>query len=174
MATWTNLKQGDKEGILLPDIDRMNFPHEPTAAYGSTTKKARDGSNLDTDVPEKRFVPYAEPDARIEAKAIYTVKAMSPDGVLVQLPLEDQINNNVASPETFVGVQAYVRKGFTLFFDTATGKGAFCPTWGCWAKWNADNRGFCTPRHAQITRPEASQNGFSMAATTSARWSGSA
>jgi hypothetical protein len=167
-------------GVVLPDVDTDAFNHIPSTAIGSVAVR-EDESDVrsrivDAEVPKGRFLPFDRPGRRIETKAIYTVKAHTPDGRLVQLPLEDQINNQIASPENFVGLQYYVRKGFEVFIDFATGKALFCPTWGCYAEWNDKYHGFCSEAHQAVTKPEAGKeaSGFSLGATTSARWSGRA
>ena len=92
---------------------------------------------------------------------------MKLDGTLIQLPLEGQINNNVASPENAIGLRGYDRKGTFVFFNYDTHEGAFCPTWGCWAKWDKKNDGYCSERHAAITKPKSTAGAFGSGATTS-------
>ncbi len=113
---------------------------------------------------------FAEPGRPVEHKVIYTVKAISPDGVLVQLPLEEQINNHVASPEDFVGLRFYTRKGFTVLWDFEHRLGVYCPTRDCWAKWNDSFDGACSPQHKAITIPTKEPGKFSDGATTSRSW----
>lgn len=163
MAAWkvvTKEIDGEKvRGIMLPAVDPDATNHEPTAMYGGTM--------------EERFMPFQPAGKRVEAKAIYTVKMLKLDGSVVQVGLEDQINNNVAAPSTFLGLHPYVRKGFTIFFDAGTGVGAFCPTWGCWAEWDkkADG-GYCSETHQKITVGDTGEApaGFGAGATTSRSW----
>lgn len=166
-------------GVILPDVDREKLGFQiPSAAWGAKPVYEIPGDPtsrvVDAIVPTNRFVPFDKPGREVAAKAIYTVKAHHLNGRLTQIPLEDQINNNVASPETFVGLQPYVRKGVTFFFDMANGKGLFCPTQNCWAEWNDEFRGFCSEYHRGITDPEEAKgrSGFGLDATTSARWKG--
>jgi len=163
---------GEKvRGIVLPDVDLDAIDFIPSAAYGaeSELEDPNDSKSrvVDATVPEKRFVPFHRPGLRVETKALYTVKAIDPGGVLVQLPMEDQINNHVASPDDFVGLTGFIRQGFTVLYDLQKGKGLYCPTWGCWAEWNDSNQGFCTGVHLEITKPNRKVTGFSEGATTS-------
>lgn len=179
MATWKVTTQeidGVKtRGIILPDVNQDDFDHPASAALGAVVTKASDGQIESVEIPEKRFIPFWKPGRRLETKAIVTVKAVTPDGRLIQIPLEDQINNHVASPETGLGLQGYIRKGFTVFWDPQTGQSAFCQTWGCYAEANyKDHGGYCSEVHAGISKPKVNSQGFSMGATTSTRWAGSA
>ena len=156
---WKVVTRDGVRGLMLPAVDVEEIDHEPDSTYGGSL--------------DERFLPFAKPGMRVEAKSIYTVKGVHKDGTVVQLPLEDQINNNVASPETFLGLQAYIRKGMTVFFDPMQGIGAFCPTWACWAEWNDKNpRGFCCEAHMKATIGEnEAPSGFAQNATTSSTWS---
>ncbi len=159
-----------KTGITLPNVDREEYPR-PSGAYGSIVEMDDDGRVLSVDLPEDRVFPFAKPGKRVKHDVLYTVKAMKPSGAVVQLPLEDQINNQGASPENMIGVAPYVRKGFILFWDTMKGKGEFCPTKDCFAKWNDKFTGFCHPEHKAITSPEGNSAGFGEGVTTSRTWS---
>ncbi len=155
-----------KEGVTLPNVDREEFPN-PSGAYGAVAELDKDGRVLSVELAEDRVMPFDNPGKRVKHDVLYTVKAMKPSGAVVQLPLEDQINNHVASPENMVGVMPYVRKGFILLWDTAKGKGVFCPTKDCFAKWDDKFTGFCHPSHRDITNPSAGTTGFGEGATTS-------
>lgn len=178
MATWkvvTREVDGEKRrGLILPNVDQTAFDFPPTAAYGSETTKDDSGRVLEVVIPEDRFVPFAKPGGRLETKALRMIKAHTPDGRLVQIPMEDQINNHIASPENGIGLQPYIRKGFLVYWDPQTGKTAFCQTWGCWAeaKYTKELNGFCSLQHNAITEPKVERGGFSMGATTSTRWAG--
>ena len=165
---WTIKTIDGVRGIVLPDIVREDLLTIPSAAFGATAVLGDDGQVLDAEVPTERFVPFAKPGLRVEADRLYTVKAMTTSGVLVQVPLEDQINNQKAAPGMAVGLSIYSIKGHTIFYDVATQIGAYCPTKNCWAEWNAKINGFCTEVHQSITKPEAPIGGFSLNATTSA------
>ncbi len=155
-----------KEGITLPNVNREDYP-TPSGAYGAVSTLDDNGNVLSVELEEDRVMLFDKPAKRVKHDVLYTVKAMKPSGAVVQLPLEDQINNQVASPENLVGVMPYVRKGFILFWDTAKGKGVFCPTKDCFAKWNYKIAGFCDPSHLAITAPEGKNLGFGEGATTS-------
>ncbi len=154
-------------------LDRVETPS--ASAYGvefdldsagrpiaNTVKYAGDGDDIS--------LKFASPGLPVEHKVIYTVKAISPDGTLVQLPLEEQINNHVASPEDFVGLRFYTRKGFTVLWDFEHRLGVYCPTRDCWAKWNNTFDGACSPQHKSITIPTKEPGKFSDGATTSRAW----
>lgn len=160
-----------KDGITLPNVDREMYP-TPSAAFGAVVETDDDGRVLSVELPEDRFFPFAKPGGRVKHDVLYTVKAMKPSGVVVQLPLEDQINNHVASPENMVGIMPYVRKDFIMFWDMAKMKGDFCPTKDCFAKWNDEFAGFCDPSHKQITAPRGESLGFGEGATTSKSYRG--
>ncbi len=155
-----------KDGVTLPNVDRERYPN-PSAAFGAVATLDDDKRVVSVELEEDRFFPFSKPALRVKHDVLYTVKAMKPTGVVVQLPLEDQINNQVASPENMVGVMPYVRKDYILFWDMATGKGVFCPTKDCFAKWNDKFAGFCHPSHQAITKPEGNSLGFGEGATTS-------
>lgn len=180
MATWkvtTRELDGVKtRGIVLPNVVQEDFDHIPSAAYGSTRETDGKGVVISAEVPEDRFLPFDKPGKRLERKAIVTVKAHTPDGRFIQVPFEDQINNHIASPESGLGIQPYVRKGYTVYWDPATGKSLFCQTWGCHAEANykLTGDGFCSEAHQMITRPPAQAGSFSLGATTSTRWAGQA
>lgn len=148
-----------------------------TAAFGVSFDLDDDGKVIEDSVhyPEDMSMvelAFAPPGRRVEHKVIYTVKAIGPDGTIVQLPLEEQINNHVASPEDFVGLRFYTRKGFRLLWDFEQSKGVFCPTRDCYAAWNDEFSGTCSPQHEKITVPKQSPGRFSDGATTSRSWVG--
>lgn len=118
-------------------------------------------------------LPFTPPGARLPAKSIFTVKAISPDGVLVQLPLEDQINNNTASPADFVGLRVYQRKGFQILMDLSTGQKVYCPGWDCYAPSLEQYRGACSAQHeAFLYRQNDEAGRLSSGVTTSRTWQG--
>jgi hypothetical protein len=170
MKNWKIVKRDGKEGVLLRTIDREEY-ELPSTAYDSVTEHDKDGNPIKVDLPEERFLAFAKPGGRIGSKRIYTIKAEKTDGTMVQVPLEDQINNNVASPQNAIGLQFYARRGMNVFFDFDTGEAAFCPSWDCWAKWNSKFDGFCSAEHKAITKGDTDEpSGFSLGATTSRGW----
>lgn len=96
--------------------------------------------------PRLKFEPAG---TQRKLKRIFTVKAFSPDGTLVQLPVADQINNNVAGSDQLIGLRHYVRKGYDVLWDFDKGVGAYCPMGDCYAKWNDAFRGYCSPGHLE-------------------------
>ncbi len=157
-----------KTGVTLPNVDRELFPN-PQTAYGAVIEEDENGKSVFVSLAEDRIFPFNKPGKPVKHDVLYTVKAVKPSGAIVQLPMEDQINNQGASPENMIGVAPYVRKDFILLWDQATGKGVFCPTKDCWAKWNDKFAGFCHPQHKAITKPEG-DGSFSEGATTSRTW----
>lgn len=156
--------------LVLPKIDLEE--HEmPSTAYGVSVEHDDDGRPLKVELGARR-VPFDRPGKRVEAKRLYTVKAVKADGTLVQVPYEEQINNQKASPQDALGLRVYQRRGQHMLFDFETHKGAYCPTWGCWAEWNDDFDGFCCNEHRAITKPRDAVTGspFEQNATTSATW----
>jgi len=172
MANMHKISTRDKvRGIIIPEpnYDELAWGAEPAgAAYGAISEFDADGELVSVTIPEERFVPFAKPGLRVEQHQLYTVKAMGPAGNLTQLPMEKQINNHVASPDDYVGIKYYERKGFVIFFDYAKARGVFCPTKNCWAEWNDKNAGFCHPVHQKITKPDQGPGRFGADATTTA------
>jgi hypothetical protein len=171
MKSWKTVKKDGVEFLVLPAIDRER--HElPSTAYGAEVEHDKDGRPISVALPEDYAVPFAPAGKEVAFKRLYTIKAVKPDGTLVQIPFEDQINNNVASPENAIGLRGYQRKGFHILFDFETHEGAMCPTWDCWAKWDSKLHGFCSEKHMAITKPkdDAAGSRFGQNATTSASW----
>lgn len=170
IAKEAEVQEVKEDELLLRDVDREEFEF-PSTAYGAKTKFDKDGNVTAVTLPSKgkRILKFAKPGGRVGAKRLYTVKAEKANGSVVQVPMEGQINNNVASPENFIGLRHYEKRGMNIFFDYDTGRGAFCPTLDCWAKWNDQFAGFCCPAHREITAPEADSSGgaFGQGATTS-------
>jgi len=158
-------EEGD--GIVLPAVDREEF-ELPASAYGAKVKHDKDGNATAVTLPKDRVLKFAKPGGRVSGKRLYTIKAIKPDGAVIQIPLEPQINNNVASPENALGAQFYSRKGYQVLLDIATGEVVFCPTADCWAASNPQHGKFCCEAHKALTAPEAPDSGFSANATTSA------
>lgn len=154
-------------GVNLKAVNRED--HElPSSAFGAKVTHDKDGNPTKVELAHERRLVFDKPGKRVGAKRLYTVKAQKPDGSLIQIPLEGQINNNVASPENFLGLRYYEKKGFQIFFDYDTGKGEVCPSWDCWAQWNDLYDGFCCQEHKDITKPNKGDGAFGAQATTSA------
>jgi hypothetical protein len=148
-------------------IDKVSNPS--TAAFGvvSGAGSDEDGGEWIDKEGTTLTLPFDKPGKSLPGKQLYTIKAIDPSGVLVQLPWENQINNNIASPGDALGLRFYERKGFTLLFDFKTETGTYCPTLDCWAAWG-EFGGFCSALHRNITSPSASREGsiFEANATT--------
>ena len=160
-------------GVKLREVNREDYEF-PSTAYGAKCKFDKDGNVTGVTLPKERFLSFDKPGKRIDAKRLYTVKSEKANGAVVQLPLEGQINNNVASPDNYIGIRKYQKRGFNIFFDFETGIGAFCPARDCWAAWNNSFGGFCTPAHKELTQPEQRSGGsiFNQDATTSGNFRG--
>lgn len=100
-------------------------------------------------------------------KNLTTVKAFDREGVLVQLPVADQINNNVAGSDQLIGLRHYVRKGFTVLWDFEQNKGAYCPMSDCHAAWNDEFRGYCCAEHMGTMDVKENPGMFGAGVTTS-------
>ena len=169
MKTWKTKTVDGAKGIVLREIDR-ELNELPATAYGAEVEHDKDGNPVKVELAEERFIAFAAPGGRVAAKRLYTVKAEKADGTLIQVPMEDQINNHVASPENAVGLRAYDRRGVNMFYDYETGRGAFCPTWDCWAEWSDEFDGCCSEAHKEITYGNQSEGAFGTGATTSRGW----
>lgn len=144
------------------------------SAFGTESTFDEEGKVLTTSYKDKGTtnpLPFTEPGLPVGNRNIYTVKAVDPAGVLVQLPLEDQINNNTASPEDFIGLRTYQRKGFTILFDLTNARGTYCPAADCWAAWDDRYRGGCSPQHERLLFAKKDNAGnFSQGVTTTRSW----
>lgn len=102
----------------------------------------------------------------------FTVKAISPSGSLVQLPLAPQINNQAADETgSMLGVTKFQKEGFTLLWDFDANVGAYCPLGDCWAKWDDEFSGFCCQGHKAALPARENPGLFGRGATTTAtKW----
>lgn len=140
---------------------------------------------FELDEDKARFVHFRHPGGNLPAKRLYTVKAMQPNGTLVQLPFEDQINNTAGSDRSdAIGLRRYERKGYRIFMDWNTLQPLYCAAYGCFAaalgineEYAGQYRHFCGQAHAQLTLPnQFSEAGavmeglMSQGATTSRVW----
>lgn len=132
--------------------------------------------------PEKvRVLHFQKPGRNLPKKRLYTVKAIHKDGRLVQLPFEQQIQNNAGGdPQDAIGLHRYERKGIHVLIDWNTLMPVYCAAWGCFAQATQTGAftGFCTQRHAMHTMPnnykdagEITKGVFGEGATTSRTWS---
>lgn len=169
MKNWKVVTRDKQKGIELRTVDRELFDL-PAAAFGAEVEHDKDDRVVSVNLPEERFIAFAPAGKRVAAKRLYTIKAEKADGTLIQVPLEDQINNNIASPQNAIGLQVYSRRGVNVFFDFETGEAAFCPTWDCWAAWDSKNDGFCSEQHKAITKGDETEGAFGAGATTSRTW----
>jgi hypothetical protein len=132
-------------------------------------------------VPERvRHLMFGRPGRNLPKKRLYTIKAIMPDGRLVQLPFEQQIQNNAGGdPEDAIGLRRYQRKGIKVLINFSSLVPVYCAAWGCWAQAAEGGPfiGFCSIRHAQHTLPNQYKDAgsivrsiFGEGATTSRTW----
>lgn len=112
-------------------------------------------------------VDFHKPRKKGPNKSLYTIGAINRQGVLIKIPLENQINNQIASDTGFTGLSLYTRKGFRVLFDEKLNEGVFCPGWDCYAAWNPDNFGYCGAVCGAIQAKVTGGSLFSQGATTS-------
>jgi len=131
--------------------------------------------------PERvKNLMFARPGMNLPKKRLYTIKAIHKDGRLVQLPFEQQIQNNAGGdPEDAIGLRRYQRKGIKVLIDFDTLIPVYCAAWDCWAQSAYDGAfiGFCHQRHAKHTLPNQYKDAgaivggiFGENATTSRTW----
>lgn len=168
----TEIKEETQTESKVRTINKVSKPADGALGRVATFDKKGTVSGSEwTDGERTITLPFTEPGGRTPSRGLYTVKAVSPDGVLVQLPLQDQINNNTASPEDYVGLRVYQRKGYQLLFDIDTARGVYCPASDCWAPWLDQFRGACSGVHERELFSNSDNAGnFSQGATTSRTW----
>ena len=104
---------------------------------------------------------FDKPGRNLPKKRLYNIKGIHKDGRFVQLPFEDQIQNNAGGdPEDAIGLRRYERKGITLLFNWETFCPVYCGAWGCWAQATQGGpfMAFCAMRHAEHTLPNKYKN----------------
>lgn len=132
------------------------------------------------DEDKVRVLYFQSPGRNLAKKRLYTVKAIHRDGRLVQLPFEEQIQNNAGGdPADAIGLHRYERKGIHILIDWPTLIPVYCASWGCFAAaaQNGNHVAFCSLRHAQHTLPNQHKGEggealslFSKDVTTSRVW----
>lgn len=109
---------------------------------------------------------FEEPGQPLAGKRLVTIKAITPTGVILQLPFEPQINNQVGGdPQDMLGLLKYTRKGYILLWDKQYNT-LFCKAWDCWAKGQAQFEGFCCAPHKMYTSPDAPASTLGSGVTT--------
>lgn len=167
MQNFEVTEEGD--GVKLPDVDREEF-ELPSYAFGAKVTRDKDGNPTKVTLPKERVLKFAKPGKNVGFKRLFTVKAMKPDGTVIQIPLERQINNNVASPEDAIGLRKYTKRGYKAFYDFEHNQALFCGTWDCWAAADPKHGNFCCAAHKDITQPEENAGAFGLGATTASLW----
>jgi hypothetical protein len=133
---------------------------------------------------------FEPPGRKLErGRALRTVKALKPNGVLSQLPFEGQINNGAAGDvKDALGIRYYQRKGFLIFMNFDTLEPIYCFARNCHAAamvpqlaqrfpQHADviGSGYCSYEHMVFTEPNLARNAaglgmFGLNATTTRSW----
>lgn len=166
--------------VPVPEgLDPDNFGPTAFAAIpvGRITG-SMDTQEFTLDAAKVDFLHFQAPGQNLPKKRLYTIKALKPNGELVQLPFEPQIQNNAGGdPEDAIGLRRYARKGYLLLMDMISMQPVYCAAWGCWAR--ADGRtGFCSDKHAKHTLPNKYKDAgaivgglMDQGVTTSRTWS---
>ena len=134
------------------------------------------------DEEKARYFVFAKAGQNLPKKRLYTIKGLHRDGTLVQLPAEQQIQNNAGGDEAdMIGLRRYQRKGILVLIDWETAVPLYCAAWGCFAQaedHTSQNPGFCSMRHAKHTLPNMYKNAgqiveslMEAGVTTSRTWS---
>jgi hypothetical protein len=132
---------------------------------------------------------FEQPNRKLEAgRSLRVVKAIKPNGGLVQLPFESRVNNAAAGEVgDVIGLRTYQRKRFILLMDVDTLSPVYCFARNCWAAamvpqlvamfpQHSDvvGSGYCAYDHMVFTEPnlgrQASLGTFGQNATTSQSW----
>lgn len=133
---------------------------------------------------------FDQPSRRLEqGRALRVVKALKPNGNLVQIPIEGQINNAAAgNPEDAIGVRHYARKGYIILMDLEAFLPVYCLARNCWAAAmvpglskrfpahvDVIGSGYCSYDHMVFVEPNLARNAaglgmFGLNATTTRSW----
>ncbi len=123
-------------------------------------------------------LPFADANLPLPDKHLYTIKCVRPDGSIVQVGFEEQIQNTAGGElEDAIGLRRYDRKpGWTVLIDWNTLIPVYCPAWGCWAHADPEFNFFCSLSHAGKTLPNMGQSAIRQGlkeggVTTSRMWS---
>lgn len=141
----------------------------PSSYFAVIDKQGETLDDTEFHIDEDKLVglAFAAPNAPIGGSVLYVVKAIQPDGRIIQLPFEDQINNTAAGDrEDAIGLRKYERRGITLLWDWNEFLPIYCAHINCWARAmvpglvekypahrGAVNSGFCSLRHQARTLP---------------------
>jgi hypothetical protein len=173
--------------LKLPEMDIELFG--PSSYFTEPIGPATDGEGQEFAILMERLkgltfdgIPGR---ALNKAKKLRVMKAIKPDGTIIQLPLEDQINNAVAGrPGDQIGLLTYTDKGYVLLQDPNKYP-YYCYAVDCWAAAmrkaiekkfpehvEATGTGFCSEAHLGHTMPNRSAGMFGIDATTSRVYNG--
>jgi hypothetical protein len=186
VSTKPRKRQGSEDKWIKSDIEIGLDPEDfGPAAFAARPVGDITGSyetqEFELDEDKALYVHFTQPNQNLPKKRLFTVKAMKPNGVLTQLPFEDQIQNTAGGDTgDAIGLRRYQRKGYVIFWDFEKAQPLYCGAWGCYAQALNDGgayRQFCGPAHAQVTLPNlydsagaVSQGLMAQGATTSRIW----
>ncbi len=178
----------DKSIKILEELDYENFG--PTSFFVKPTgEPTGDGESQEFEILVEKLAGLTfdkVPGRQLQkSKKLRVMKAIKPDGTLIQLPMEDQINNAVAGrPGDQIGLLTYTDKGYLLMQD-AEKYPYYCYAVDCWAaamrtsmvkKYPghevAIGTGFCSMMHIDHTMPNRGGGMFGEGATTSRVYNG--
>ena len=165
----------------------------PTSYFAVIDKLGETLEETEFHIDDEKLVgiAFSAPDGNIAVRSLYVVKAVQPDGRIIQIPFEEQINNTAAGDrEDALGLRRYERRGIALLWDWANFLPIFCAHVDCWARAmveelsakypqhrRAANTGFCSLRHQARTLPNMfddagniRQGLMSQGATTTRIW----
>ncbi len=149
--------------IPLPEIDSDDL--QSAGWQANVTQVDSDGKPIDWEADPEREVYFDTPGGPLAGKRLKVMKALMLDGRLVQLPVEPQINNQVAGDEADrLGLQRYIRRGAQLL-TRKDNSPIVCMAWDCWAEAQAKFAGFCSAEHRQHTEPSNPEGRFGMNVT---------
>lgn len=193
-------RPGARKKVYVSDL--FEFPEFDLDGIGPMSYLAQpEGEitgNLDTQefsILEDRLrgLTFEEPARQLEqGRALRTVKALKPNGIMAQLPFEGQVNNGAAGDVSdALGIRYYQRKwgkAGIIFMDFDTLQPVYCFARGCHAAamvpalaavypqhTDVIGSGYCSYEHMVFTEPNLARNSqgqglFGLNATTSRQW----
>jgi hypothetical protein len=185
-------KTGQRPGAAQPEDfytdSTVKLPKElDPKLFGATAffGKIDEDGDLVLDTEKMKGITFDRVHGRPLAreKRGKVMKAFKPDGTLIQLPTEKQINNAAAGrPGDMIGLLPHIDKGFMMCWDDNRYP-HYCSATDCWApamrgslktkqKEHVDaiGTGFCSVYHQDHTQPNRAGGPFSQNVTTTSVW----
>ena len=191
-AAETQIPESDL--IVNPDfpvpqeiLDLLPEQFGPTSFFVKAATIGEDGVPIDYEILEDRLkgLTFDRVVGRPlqKKKRLKVMKAMKPDGTLIQIPWERRLNNAAAGTDAAqIGLITYTDKGFILLQDEQKYP-YYCFAIDCWAaamrtvllkvypmEEEAIGSGYCSSVHSVHTNPNKSAGIFGEGATTSQTW----